>query len=303
MKRRIVFILSFYCFGIQFSKSQELNITVQVITAQVQNVDKKIFETMKGAIRDFMNNTKWTQDEFVNHEKIEATLLINIKEVVSQTDFKATCQIETRRPVYKSSYSTNVLSFIDENFDFRYVEFQPFEFNGSTFNNDLTAMIAFYAHMIVGFDYDTFAPEGGTPYFQIAQSIVNNAQTSGNKGWSGVAKGGDKYNNRYWLVENTLNPAYKPIRAAIYQYHRKGMDVMWNKPEEGRKEIYESLLKIQSVFKIYPALFYNILFFNAKSDELVNVFSQAKADEKSNAVQLLSEIDAAKSNKYQTKIK
>jgi hypothetical protein len=283
--------------------AQELNVNVEVITAQVMNVDKKIFETLRSSIRDFMNNTRWTQDEFLNHERIEATLLINIKEVLSQTDFKATCQIQTRRPVYKSSYSSNVLSYLDENFDFRYVEYQPFEFNGTTFNNDLTAMIAFYAYMIIGFDYDTFSPEGGTPYFQIAQGIVNNAQNSGNKGWSSLAKGNDKYNNRYWLVENTLNPAYKPIRQAYYQYHLKGLDVMWNNPEEGRKQIYEALLKVQSVFKLYPVLLYNIIFFNAKSDELVNIYSGATSEEKTKVVELLSEIDAAKSNKYQTRIK
>jgi len=300
-KKLLLIIVTLCCF--KPLAAQELNVTVEVITAQVMNVDKKVFETMRSAIREFLNNTQWTQDEFKSQEKIEATLLINVKEVISPTDFKATCQIETRRPIYKTAYSSNVLSYLDENFDFRYVEYQPFEFNGTTFNNDLTAMVAYYAQMIVGFDYDTFSPEGGTPYFQVAQGIVNSAQNSGNKGWSGTAKGSDKYNNRYWLVENTLNPAYKPIRQAYYQYHRKGLDIMWNKPEEGRKQIFEALQKIQEVFKVYPSLFYNVIFFNAKSDELVNIYSQATADEKTKIVELLSEIDAAKSNKYQTRIK
>ena len=300
MKKILIFIL--LLIG-QNSIAQELNVTVQVNSQQVQNVDKKIFETMRTSMMDFMNSTKWSTDNFANNEKIEATLLITINEVLSATDFKAQCQVEVRRPVYKSSYNSTLLSYLDENFQFRYVESQPFEFNENSFTNNLTSLCAFYSYLILAIDYDTFSNMGGTPYFQKAQTVVNNAQNTAEKGWKAFEGSSTKYNNRFYVVENALNPAYKPIREAYYLYHRKGLDLMHGKPEEARKPIFDAKKKIESVYASYPTLFYMTLFFNAKADELINIYSGATEEEKKTVVDLLSKIDAAKSNKYQSKIK
>lgn len=292
--RKFLLIIFFVLGGITL-QAQELIVNVQVISNQVANVDKKVFETLKQNITEFMNNTKWTNDVFKNNEKIEVTLLINIQKAISQTEFDATIQVESVRPVYKSGYTTTLLNYNDKDFHFKYVENQPFEFNENTFTNNLTSTLAFYAYIIIGLDYDSFSLSGGMPYFQKAQAVVNNAGNSSDKGW----KAFDDNKNRYWLAENLLNPAYKPMRECFYKYHIKGLDVMYSDVESGRKAIYQSLELIQTLYKSFPTLFIMQLFFNAKSVELINIYSQATAEEKNKTVQLLSVIDPANSSKYQ----
>lgn len=278
----------------QISFAQELNISVQVITNQVQNVDKKVFETMRLGITEFMNNTKWTNDVYKNTEKLDATILINISKAISQTEFEASIQVESTRPVYKASYTTTLLNYNDQNFKFKYVEFQPFEFNENSYTNNLTSVLAFYAYMIIGFDYDSFSLNGGLPYFQKAQTVVNNAQNGGESGW----KAFEDRRNRYWMVEQTLNPAYKPLREAFYKYHLQGLDMMHKDPDKGKNAILESLELIKKVYTDFPTLFIMQIFFNAKSAELINIFSQGSSEEKQKAFELLSKIDPANTNKY-----
>lgn len=303
LQHRFLYLIALLLVSSFSLRAQELNVTVEINSQQVQNVDKKIFATLRTAIMEFMNNTKWSTETYGNIEKIEATLLITIKKAVSQTEFEATCQVESRRPIYKTSYNSPVFNYLDENFNFKYVEYQAFEFNENSFTNNLASMCAFYAYVIIAFDNDTFSNMGGTPMFTKAQTVVTNAQNSADKGWRSFEGNSTKYNNRFYVAENALNPAYKPLREAFYLYHFKGLDIMYQKPEEGRKSIYSALENIQKVYKSYPTLFFMTLFFNAKSDELVNIYSQATSEEKTNVVQLLSQVDPAKSNKYQSKIK
>lgn len=285
-----LFLLSFASLG------QELNCTVQVLAPQVAGTtDKRVFETMQTTIFEFMNNTKWTKDIFLFDERIECSMLINIQEKLSTDEYRATIQVQSRRPVYKSSYNSVLLNHADEDFQIRYLEFQALEYNENTFLSNLTSVLSYYAYMIIGLDYDSYALNGGTPYFQKAQTIVANAQNAPEKGWKPFE--GNK--NRYWLVENLLNPVFAPLREVTYRYHRLGLDVMVADREGGRKVITDCLDLLQRVHNDRPLSYNMQVYFYAKADELVNVFSNALPVEKNKAITVLNNIDPGNSTKYQ----
>lgn len=291
MRRFFIFFL-FVFSGLV--SAQELNCVVQVLTSQIQG-DKRIYETMQKAIFEFVNNTRWTRDVYKNDERIECSILINVTER-SSDDFKATIQIQSRRPVYKASYNSVLFNYIDQEFQFRYVEYQPLEFNETTHISNLTSVLAFYANIIIGLDYDSFSLNGGTPYFQKANAIVNNAQNDQTaKGW----KSFESQRNRYWMVNNWLDPVYAPIREFNYKYHRLGLDAMAQSKDQGKAVIVENMSLLQKAYQARPASFTLQLFFNAKGDELVNIFSGAFPDEKTKVVNILNQVDPANSNKYQ----
>jgi hypothetical protein len=277
------------------STAQEINANVQVQAPQIANIDKRIFETMSTSIREFLNNTKWTNDQYKTQEKIECTFLITINKAISNSEFEGTIQVESNRPVYKSTYSTSVFNTNDKDLAFKYVENQPFEFNDNTFSNNLTSVVAFYAYMVLGYDYDSFSMNGGLPYFQKAQNVVNTAANSGSKGWKAV----DDTKNRYWLVENMLNTAYKPMHEANYKYHIKGIDILQNNPEQARKNMTSAIELYRDVAKNFPTLFAMQQFFIAKRSEIINVYTQATDDEKTKIMELLGACDPANGNKYQ----
>lgn len=275
--------------------SQELNCQVSVVAPQIQGTtEKQIFDQMQKSIFEFMNNTKWTKDNYTTAERIDCSILINVKTKISSDDYSATIQIQSRRPVFKSSYYSPVVNYIDENFVFKFQQFQQIEFNINTFSNNLTSVLAFYAYVIIGSDYDTFSNLGGTEYFQKAQLIVSNAQSANEMGW----KSFESNKNRYWIVENALQPVFQPIRECSYKYHRLGLDIMNEKADDGRKEILTSTELLLKVYKDRPASFPMELFFNAKVDEVVNIFSKGFPDEKAKVVETLTTVDPANSNKY-----
>jgi len=275
--------------------SQELNCQVSVVAPQIQGTtEKQIFDQMQKSIFEFMNNTKWTKDNYTTSERIDCSILINVKTKISADDYSATIQIQSRRPVFKSSYYSPIVNYIDENFVFKFQQFQQLEFNINTFSNNLTSVLAFYAYVIIGSDYDTFSNLGGTEYFQKAQLIVSNAQSANEMGW----KSFESNKNRYWIVENALQPVFQPIRECSYKYHRLGLDIMNEKADDGRKEILTSTDLLLKVYKDRPASFPMELFFNAKVDEVVNIFSKGFPDEKAKVVETLTTVDPANSNKY-----
>ncbi len=294
MKNVTLLILFLLC-GLSAMKAQELNCTVQVNAPQVQGQDKQVFETLKKEITEFMNNTKWTQDQFLNQERIECSIMITVTEHSMSDDFTASLQVQTRRPVYKSSYNSTLINFNDENFSFKYVEFEPLEFNEQTFTSTLTSALAFYANIIIGLDYDSYGSFAGAPYFQKAQNIVTNAQMAKEKGW----KAFEGTRNRYWLAENLNNVQIKDIHDVFYIYHRSGLDIMQQNMVEGRTAIMESLGILRKVNMAKPNSLILQTFFAAKADELVNIFSEANSDEKSRAFNLLNEMDPTNINKYQ----
>ncbi|MBK5285504.1 MAG: DUF4835 family protein [Bacteroidia bacterium] len=277
------------------SFSQEFNCTISVLTGQIQTSDKKIFETLQKDLYEFINNRHWTSDKYQLQERIECSMMINITNRVSTDEFEGTFQIQSRRPVYSTSYYSPLFNYIDRDFSFRYVEFQPLEFNESQFLNNLTSVVAYYAYIVLGLDYDSFSPQGGTPYYLKAQNIVSNAQNVQEKGW----KAFEGTQNRYWLMEELLNPQFTPLRDCMYDYHRKGFDTMSEKLVPARGEILTALKKLRKVNQDKPGSFTLSIFFLAKADEIINIFSQANPDEKAQVVNLLSEIDPANSNKYQ----
>lgn len=277
------------------SFAQELNCTVTVLTPQIQSSDKKIYTTLQTAIFEFMNNTRWTNDQFSNQERIECSMQITINERVSNDEFKGTIQISARRPVYKTSYYTPLLNYNDENFQFRYIEFQTIEFNETATNPNLASVLAYYAYVILGMDYDSFSPMGGSPFFQKAQTIVSNMQNSPERGWRAF----ESTRNRYWLSENLNNPVFKPLRSFNYEFHRKGLDIMTEKKDDAISAIATSIEALKPLHNDKPGSFLMQTMLYSKSDEIVSIFSGAFPDVKTRMLNVLNEIDPANGTKYQ----
>lgn len=277
-----------------FMQAQELHCRIQVSHQQIQGTNVKVFETLQTAIYEFMNNKKWTDHIYSVEERIECNITINLTEQISVDEFKGTIQIQSTRPVFNTSYNSVIFNYMDPNFQIKYVEFQTLDFSETSHMSNLTSILAYYAYIIIGLDYDTFSAKGGYEYFQKAEKIVNNAQGATEKGW----KAFDDLKNRYWLVENLLNDVYSPIRDCYYVYHRQGLDQMSEKAQEGRALIAESLEELKKIHASKPGSFLMQLFFTAKSDEIINIFSDAYPDEKVRMINLLSQIDPMNSSKY-----
>ena len=292
MKKLIIFFFIIGAFT--HGAAQEFNISVQVSSPMVEGSEKKIFETLQQELYDFVNNSQWTNYVYKPEERIEGTILITVEQR-SGEDFKAKMNVALRRPVYKSSYNTALFNYIDKDFDFKYVEFQPLEYSDNVFESNLTSTIAFYLYIYLGLDADSFSKNGGSPYYAKAQNIVNMGQNAREKGW----KAFESQKNRYWLVENLTNPAYSSVREAMYRYHRYGLDLMADDVEAGRAGINESLELLRKANRERPGLFILQLFLEAKREELINIYSQASPMDKTKAVNILKEIDPANANRYQ----
>ena len=291
---RYFIFLSFFLVSLQLN-AQELNCTVQVVAPQVQISDKRIFETLRKALFEFVNNKRWTDDVFKVEERIECSMFINITEQVSADEFKGTIQIQARRPIYKTSYNSVLLNHNDQDLQFKYLENSQLEFSENSNLSNLTSVIAFYAYMIIGLDYDSYSLKGGETYLQKANAIVSNSGNAPERGW----KAFESTKNRYWFAENMLNPRFEPIRQALYKYHRLGLDPMTADNEAGRTAIYESIELVKKVQADQPGSFLLQIFFNAKSDELVNIFSEGQPEQKNKVSAMLNEIDPSNGSKYQ----
>ena len=279
--------------------SQELRCNISVNASQVQGTNKKVYQTMQTALYELLNNRAWTNHTYTVSELIECNILITISEQIGADEFKGSIQIQSRRPVFNSSYNTTLLNYKDDNIDFRYVEFEPLEFVESSHRSNLVALMAYYAYMILGYDYDSFSLEGGTEFFQKAEKIVNNAQSSNDIGWK--AFDGKNNKNRYWLVKNMLDKRYAPLREFNYKYHREGLDIMDAKVIEGRSSIVEDFTLLKKVYDDRPDTYLVplSLLLETKLDEFINIFSEGQTDEKSRVYNILIQIDGANSSKYQ----
>lgn len=292
--------LFLFIVGICFFKlsGQELRCNVQVSSQQIQGTNKQIFETLQGAIYEFMNNTSWTGHSFGKDEQIECSMLINLKEQIGNDRFIGTMQIQVNRPVYNTSYNSVLLNLIDNDIDIVYVEYQSMDFSESSHLLNLTSILAYYAYIIIGMDYDSFSPEGGTPFFQKAEKIVNNAQNSSAKGWKASESTSRK--NRYWLVNNLLDEEYGSVRDFFYKYHRLGLDRMYDQTNEARTDMANYLELLQNVYreKPDPFMYYLQIVVEAKADEWINIFKASFEAEKTKIYALLNEIDPAHKDKY-----
>lgn len=300
----ILVIVVLACSNIQ---AQELRARVSVLSNRVGGtVSKNVFETLKTSMNDFINNRKWSNDQFKTNEKIDCSFLLNVESTGDPDVYKASLTIQSARPVFNASYLTPVILYQDNDLIFKYAEFQQLTFSDTRVSgNDplsanLTAVLAYWINMILGFDYDSFAPSGGNVYFQKAQNIVNNApEGRGINGW----KAFDGTRNRYWLAENLLNSRYNLFHDAVYTYYRKGMDQMYENESVGRAGILSALNLLNTFNTDNANTMVLPFFFQGKTQELIKIFSKATPPEKQRARELLQKLDVTNANKYKDEIK
>lgn len=270
---------------------------ISVSTPKIEGTDRRVFETLQSAMFEFINNRKWTNFNVGVEERIECTFLMTINDRMSADEFSGTLNVVLRRPVLNSAYNTVLLNYIDKGIQFRYVESQPLDYSDGSYTSNLTSILAYYSYLVLGFYFDSFSPSGGTPFFEKAQEVVNAAQNSSEPGWKAFES--DK--NRWWIVNNYLNAANSGLRDFAYRYHRLGLDLMYEKVDQGRVSVTESIDLLQKIYSSKPNLFALQLIYDAKRDELVNIYSDQRVPpmEKTNVVNVLKEVDPANSSKYQ----
>ncbi len=289
------------------ANAQELNARVTVNSSRVgTTVNKNVFTTLQNALTVFLNNRKWTTDAFLPNEKIDCNFLLNLQPTSDANVYSASLTIQAARPVFNSTYLSPVINYQDEDINFKYVEFQQLEFNENRVSgsdaqaSNLTAVFAYYAYMIIAFDYDTYALKGGNTYFQKAQNIVNNApEARGISGW----KAFDGIRNRYWLVENMLNSRYAIMHDIFYNYYRMAFDKMYEDESSARAEMLNVLNLLNSYNSDNPNTMINQFFFQGKANELIKIFSKAPQQDKLRASELLQKMDLTNASRYKDELK
>ena len=283
-----------------FAYNQELNCQVTVIVDNqipVTSVEKEVFDQLKQTVYDLMNNTRWTKDKFKLEERINCNIQIQISSIPSSGTYSGSIQVQSSRPAFNSNYNSTILNYQDENVTFNFSRNAILIYAPNQYRDELTSILAFYAYFIIGMDYDSFSPQGGTPYFNEAPQIVSLAQSSGNPGWQ---SSDTKKRNRFYLVDNILHQLFEPLRACNYMYHRKGIDLLYENSEQARKNMFQALNNLNKVVSTRPNSINLLNFVQAKQVELKNVFVDAESAEKTEVVNLLKKIDPANSSKYQT---
>lgn len=302
IKLLVVFITVF-----KFATAQELKANVTVVSNQVgSNVNQNVFRTLQTAINTFLNTRKWSPDTYQPNERIECNFLLNISPTGDLNTYNASLTIQAARPVFNTTYLSPIINYKDDNVTFKYVEFQQLEFNDNRVTgsdalvSNLTAVLAYYANMILGFDYESFSLRGGELYFQKAQNIVNNAPDGRNiSGW----KAFDGIRNRYWLVENMLNSRYAIMHDVYYNYYRLGMDKLYDDENAARAEILNVLNLLDNFNTDNPNKMINQFFFQGKSTELIKTFAKAPPQEKLRASELLQKLDITNAARYKDELK
>ncbi len=278
----------------------EIYASVRISTPQLQQADRKIFDQLEVALRDFLNNTKWTQDQFEPDERIKCNFIFTISEELGNNAYKAELAVQAVRTVFGSGYETPLISHLDKDCTFGYEQNAPIEFVlNSADNQNLSAILAYYVYIILGMDYDSYSLYGGDPYYANAQQIVTNIQSGGGgtaSGWR-PADGG-KNRNRYWLIENLLNPRVKPYRAAMYTYYRKGLDTFTSNIDQGKVAVLQALEEVDKVNVSYFNAMIIQMFANAKKDELVEMWKVGAKAQKDRVIQIMSKIDPANGQRY-----
>ncbi|MEL6651569.1 MAG: DUF4835 family protein [Bacteroidota bacterium] len=281
-------------FSAQVSQAQEVLCNVSINAGRIQS-DRTVFDNMRETITQYVNFQKWTTDEFTGQERIRCNLQIIVNQRPSPDYFSCSMTFQVYRPVYNTTYETLLLNVSDNLFNFTYVPFQQMTFTENTYTDNLTALLNYYVFLALGFDYGSFSPNGGDPYFRKAQEIVNLASSASNeKGW----RAGDSDRNRFWLSENLLNSRYKGFHTVLYKYHRDGLDMMESNPNNARRAILDSVKEMQRVARSNPLLMLSKTFTDAKHEELTKVFTKAFVNDKKEFLQIMQELDPAHSNEY-----
>ena len=248
--------------------AQEMNVVVTVNSDQVGQTNQQIFRTLERSLSDFINKSKWTDRVFGENERVNAQMFITVTQYESDR-FEANLQVQSSRPVYNTSYETTVFNYKDDDFDFQYQEFEPLVYNPNSFDSNLVGVMAYYVYIILGLDADTFSLQGGDEYYRLAQNIVTQAQGTNFAGWA--QETGE--HTRFELVDNLLSNTFREYRIALYNYHRKGMDVMADNNSTGKQVIAGSLRLFEPLIKRRPNAFLLQTFFDAKAEEIQNIFS------------------------------
>lgn len=276
-------------------RAQELNAQVRVTAPQVQTSNPRIFKTLEEALTNFINNRRWTGEEYELEERIRCQFIVNISKK-SNNSYEAKLQVSYSRPVYNSGYSSPVLVHQDNKFNFEYVEYEQLEFNINNFQSNLTSVIAYYIYVVLGYDHDTFGLKSGTPYFEKAQTIVGNSQNQGFPGWDSF--GGNR--NRYWLVDNMLSPAFDNFRSCLYMYHRQGLDLMHKSAQirTAKNNIKNALLSLEKVQDQRRGSMVMAMWFDAKKSEIIKIFNGGISLGVGELKELLKELDGSNSSDY-----
>lgn len=301
MHKKII-ISTVFIFVVVFVQAQELQARLTVVTAKISTqIDKKIFQTLQSALTNFLNSRKWTNDVFQPGEKIHCNFLLNIDQDLGNNVFKGKLTIQAARPIFNTTYDSPIVNYLDDNVTFRYVEFQPIEYNENRIQgNDplaanITAILAYYVNIILGFDYDSFSLRGGDAYFQKAWNIVNNAPENKDiNGW----KSFESLRNRYWLAENLNTNRFALMHDALFSYYRSGMDIFYENEDAGRNGILNCLNFLNTINSENPNSMIMQFFFQGKSMELVKVFSKAIGEQKNRAKELLKRLDLTNGAAY-----
>jgi hypothetical protein len=275
--------------------AQEFNAQVSVIAPRISNAEPRVIKSLETAIKEFYQSRRFTNLNYAPGERIELNILLTINNMPTSDRFECNLQVIYARPVFGADYNSPVLDLVDNQVSFNFLENTQIEFTPDRFINNLSSVLGFYAYFILGMDGDTFAPLGGTDFYNLAQQVVNNAQSTAEGGW----KSSEDPNNRYFLLDNQLQGVFRPFRELLYSYHRQGMDVMHEDVVEGRKTIATGLEKLKTVHQAKPASYNLQVFFNAKYNELVEIFKAGEAQEKSKVFNTLQIIDPGHINQYQ----
>ena len=281
------------------ASAQELNCQVSIITdarLEVTSVEKEIFDQLKQTIYDMMNTTQWTKDKFKVDERINCNIQLQINSIPSPGTYEGSIQVQSTRPGYNSAYNTTLFNFQDDDIQFAYSRNSILIYAPNQYRDNLTSILAFYAYFIIGMDYDSFSLKGGTPYFNEAQQIVSNAQSSGAKGWKSNETG---KRNRFYLVDNVLHQLFEPLRLCNYNYHRKGIDALYDDKLKARQAIYSALSELNKVVATRPNSVNLLNFVQAKLVELKNLYADAEIKDKTEVVNLLKRLDPTNASKYQ----
>lgn len=299
MRLTILILLFNICLSIL--NAQELKCNVTVNSNQIAQVDRSIFDALEKGIYEFMNNTVWTEEVFAEEEKIECGIFINVTEQAKDNagqviadKYRGTITVQSRRPVYGTSYYTSLLNYQDQDFTFSYIPFQQFYYSENTSLSNLTAILAFYAYYIIALDYESFSLKGGEKYLTKAQNVVNNSQNLSDPGW----KAFEGNSNRYYLIYDYVNPAFSPLRELMYEYHRLGFDILQSDMEKGRTQIINSLKNLEKIWNQRPNAFLLQVFFSTKRNEIIEMLKETPLNNKADLIPILRKVDPAHGSKY-----
>lgn len=273
--------------------AQQLNCVVTVNADKVANADTQTFKTLETALTEFMNNTDWTGEKVLQQERINCSVFINLTSYSSDA-YTGTIQVQSARPIFNSTYSSPVLNFNDKDVDFRYVAFENLTFNPNSYDSNLVSLLAFYSYVMIGLDGDTFKLEGGKANLDKALDVAIVAQQGGSKGWSQA----DGNQNRYFLINDLVSSSYKPFRSALYKYHYEGLDLMNQDLKSAKTAVKESIFTLGQLHQVRPNAFLTRVFFDAKSDEIISIFSGGPSIPVADLIEQLNKVSPLNASKW-----